>query len=75
MPPKNEQRPQHERGRHERKHEQRAEATRRPLDLRAAHRREQLLALALGFAGLPVLGRAERREEHECACDPEEREY
>ena len=60
---------------HDRERSEGEEAARRPADLCPAQRREQLLALALGFPRLPVLGRAERREEHECACYPEEREH
>lgn len=59
---------------HDRERSEGEEAARRPADLCPAQRREQLLALALGLALLPVVGRAERRQEHECARDPERRE-
>lgn len=55
--------------------EERVEAPLRPLDLRPAHRLDDLLPLVLRLRGLPVRGCLQRREEDEGAGYPEEREH
>ncbi len=54
--------------------EERIETPLRPLDLRPAHRLNDLLPLVLRLRRLPVRRCLQRREEDEGACDPEEGE-
>ena len=65
-----------ERGRDgdEREEEEGGEAALGPLDLRAAHALDDLLAFVLGLGRLPVLRGAEGGQQDEGACKPEERE-
>ena len=66
---------EHESDDDEREDRERKETPTRPLDFRAAHRRDELFALQLRLRRLPVRGRGQGREEDEGACYPEEGEH
>ena len=67
--------PEHQSDDDEREDGEREKTPTRPLDFRAAHRRDELLTLQLRLRRLPVRGRGQGREEDQGACHPEEGEH